>query len=121
ARCGRRRRWWRRPRPASRPPPVPGRAPRPRRRRDARACRSLVVAAHPAELLLDDRVVELLEERLRLAQRLARAEVARLPAADPGRVVAGEDLVRVALLLDLAELDGASDHPFVAEQLVHLL
>src|SRR5471030_1410922 len=84
--------------------------------------RSLAVgAAHPLELLLDDRVVELAEELARRLQRLSGSEVARLPASDPGRVVAGQDLVDQPVLVDLAELQRARDEAFVAEHLVHLL
>ena len=63
------------------------------------------------QLLVDDRLVELAEERLRFTQRLAGLQLARLPAADPARVVAGEDLVRLAAVVDLAELDGAGEQP----------
>ena len=75
-----------------------GRCTSARRRRGARGCRSRF-AAHPAKLLLGDRVVELAEERSRLEQNLPGGQVARLPAADPVGVVAGQDLVRAAVLL----------------------
>src|SRR6185437_16851532 len=61
-------------------------------------------------------------ERPRLAQRLARWKLARRPGADPAGVVAGEDLVRGAvLLLDGAALERAGDPALVAEQLVQHL
>ena len=54
--------------------------------------------------------IELREERLRLAQRLSRRELARLPAPDPRRVVAGEDDVLVAVVLGhRAELERAGE------------
>ena len=65
------------------------------------------------DLLGHDRLgVELREELLRLAELLARREVARLPAPDPRLVVTGEHRVREpVVLLDLAELERARDPP----------
>ena len=63
---------------------------------------------------------ELAEERPRLAQRLAGRQLARRPRADPALVVAGQHLVRRAVLLGGgAELERPGDPAVVAEQLVH--
>ncbi len=53
-------------------------SPEPARGRGARGCRS-----RPAELFVDDRLVELLEERRGFAKRLAGWKLARLPATAP--------------------------------------
>src|SRR5207244_11860171 len=66
--------------------------------------------------------VELLEERARLTQWLARRQLARLPPPDPRAVVAGEDDVRRPVLLaHLPELERARHQAVVAEQLVQRL
>src|SRR5439155_21360038 len=87
-------------------------APTPRRRRrahrGARACRS--------------HGVELLEERLRLAQLLPGRQLRRPPTPPPARVVAGEDRVRETVLLGhVLELERSGEHVVVSEQLVKLL
>ena len=67
--------------------------PRLRRRacRGARACRSRAGRASSSSSTVSGG--ELPEERLRLAQRLTRRQLARRPLADPARVVAGQHLV----------------------------
>src|SRR5262249_12862807 len=76
----------------------------------------------PRELFLDDPGIELLEQRLRLAQLLSGCELARAPTLNPVRVVAGQDRVRVAaVLFDLAVLERPGEATLVPEQLVQFL
>src|SRR6185436_2946772 len=64
--------------------------------------------------------VQLREQRPRLAKLLTGRKLARLPPADPARVVAGQDLVRLSVVLGhLDELERAGELPLVPEQLVH--
>src|SRR6266700_6215398 len=97
------------------------RAPRARRRRGARACRSLLAGSHPRQLFLDHRLVELLEELAWLLQLLPGLQLARFPTPDPRGVVAREHLVLAPVLVDLPELERAGDPAVIAEHLVHLL
>src|SRR5206468_6699895 len=71
------------------------------------------------ELFVDDGLLELAEELPRLEQRLARWELARLPAPCPRGIVARQDLVLLAVLVNLAKLERAGEVAVVAEQLVH--
>ena len=80
------------------------------------------VGSHPRQLLLDDRLVELPEERLRLVRAAVRAAGRSAPSRPTHeRVVAGEDLVLAPVLVDAPELERPGDAAVVAEQLVHLL
>src|SRR5207248_2067923 len=83
------------------------------------ACRSRS-ETEAGELLVDRLGRQLAEERLWLLQRLTGGELARRPRSHPARVVAGEHVVRRAVVLGLgADLERAGEIAVVAEQLVH--
>ena len=84
----------------------------------AAAAASIRESSSPNDLLR----IELREQRGRLAERLARRERARCPAAHPAVVVAGEYHMLPTLgFHDRPELEGAGDQPVVAEELVQAL
>src|SRR5581483_11107863 len=87
---------------------------------DARAYRSRRL--HALELLVGELPVELAEERARRRERSPRRELRRSPLAAPLLVGAGEDGVRLALVLDdLTELERSGERVLVPEQLVQRL
>jgi hypothetical protein len=90
---------------------------------------SRLAASHlsfqPRVLLLDDALVQLLEQRRRLAQDLAthpwgvpRRQRTRRPGADGAAVVVGQRLVRARFLLVLDHLLGAKELPVVSQVLM---
>src|SRR5882724_6444694 len=82
------------------------------------ACVSIMrLQAQPRELLRRSLRRELAEERPRLAQLLARRQLARRPGADPALVLAGQHLVRGAVLLgDRLELERPGQVAVIAQE-----
>ena len=65
--------------------------------------------------------VELREERRRFLELAARRQLARLPGADPGLVVAGQNRMGHAVLVDLLKLERAGEDAVVTQELVEAL
>jgi len=75
----------------------------------------------PRILLADQTLIQLLEERHRLAQRLSRRRFALLPRADRPHVVTRQRFVRPRLFLELDHVLRANELSIVAQVLVQPL
>ena len=71
----------------------------------------------PRVLFLDEALIQLLEERRRLAQRLPRRQFALRPGADGPAVVVGQGVVAAGFFLVFDDVLGAEELPVVAQVL----